>query len=119
MNSNEPQFVKVASTADFAHTRMKSVTLLVKKVGIFKRPDGSYFALEMVCKHQAADLTRGQLDGDKVTCPRHGWQYDLNTGRCLNNDSLPLRRHALRLEGDDILVSLSPVTNVPPGQSGY
>lgn len=107
-DQNNPAFVKVAKVGDFQNKRMKSVTLLAKKVGVFKNEDGTFFAIEMTCKHHGADLTEGTMDGNTVTCPRHGWQYDLNTGQCLLNDSPPLRRHALRIEGDDILVSLTP-----------
>jgi UDP-MurNAc hydroxylase len=38
------------------------------------------------CPHLKADLTRfGIVDGDKLTCQLHGWQFNLATGKCLTS----------------------------------
>ena len=101
-------FVKLATLADFADQRIKSFSVLGKKIGIVKRDNGEFYAIEVGCKHQGADITKGKIDGTIVTCPRHGWQYDLESGECLNHDSPRLRRHALIVEGNDIKVSATP-----------
>jgi len=101
--------VKVAMRAELDGAPFQAVTLLGKRVAIFRSNCGALRALEMGCKHQGADLTAGKLEGGTVTCPRHGWRYDLATGECLNQPlSPPLRHHAVRVEGDDIYVSLQP-----------
>ena len=102
------EFVRIANIGDFDRVRIKSFQLLGKYVGVVKNPDGSFYATEIACKHQNADLTTGRFQGDIVTCPRHGWTYNIRTGQCLNQPSAVLRRHALRVEGDNILVSLYP-----------
>jgi UDP-MurNAc hydroxylase len=39
------------------------------------------------CPHLRGDLTRfGEIEGTTLTCTMHGWQYDLQTGRCLETD---------------------------------
>ena len=39
------------------------------------------------CPHLKADLTRfGEEKDGILTCTLHGWQFDLETGRCLNSD---------------------------------
>ena len=104
-----PQMVRAARAADLDGAPFKAISLLSKRVAIFRTADGGYTAREMSCKHQGADLTAGLFDGGAVTCPRHGWRYDLATGACLNQPlSPPLRRHAVRVEGDEIWVSLRP-----------
>lgn len=103
------QYVKLAKVSDFAGRRMKSYTILARKIGIIREPDGSFYAIEVACKHQNADLTQGRVDGDEVTCPRHGWVYNIRTGHCLTHNSAKLRRHDLKIEGDDIYVSLHPI----------
>ncbi len=102
-------FIKLATVKDFTDQRIRSFSVLGKKIGIVKRTDDQFYAIETGCKHQGADLTQGKIDGHVATCPRHGWQYDLETGECLNHDSPRLRKHALVLEGNDIKVSLSPL----------
>jgi nitrite reductase/ring-hydroxylating ferredoxin subunit len=111
--SDNQKLVKVAKITEFENVEVKSVSLLAKKVGIFKDSKGGFFAIEMACKHHGADLTEGEFDGDTVTCLRHGWKYNYKTGQCLTSDTLPLRRHELKIEGDDILVSLTPVSSKP------
>lgn len=109
-------FVKLAKVSDFGTLRIKSFQLLGKFVAIVKERDGSFYATEIACKHNNADLTTGRFDGDIVTCSRHGWKYDIRTGECLNQNSSPLRRHALKIEGNDIFVSMTPVLPEPEEQ---
>jgi nitrite reductase/ring-hydroxylating ferredoxin subunit len=103
------QFIKLAKLSEFASRRMKSFQILGKFVAIVKDHDGSFYATEIACKHNNADLTTGQFRGDVVTCPRHGWVYNIRTGECLNQPSTPLRRHALKIQGGDIYVSVAPI----------
>jgi nitrite reductase/ring-hydroxylating ferredoxin subunit len=102
-------FVKIATTDDFITHHLRSYSLLGRKVAVVKRKDGSYFAVEGACKHQGADLAAGEIRGMVVTCPRHQWQYDLESGQCLNHDSPPLRRYGLEIRGDGIYVTLTPI----------
>ncbi|GFG72671.1 hypothetical protein MBOT_00360 [Mycobacterium botniense] len=44
------------------------------------------------CPHLKADLSKfGVVEGNTLTCNMHGWQWDLDTGRCLT-----ARGHELR-----------------------
>ena len=107
-------YIKLAKVSDFDAVRIRSYRVIARNVGIVKDSDGTFFATEVSCKHQNADLTTGRFRGDIVTCPRHGWTYDIRTGQCLNHDSTPLRRYGLRIEGDDIFVSVMPVAAEAP-----
>ncbi|MCP4642486.1 MAG: Rieske (2Fe-2S) protein [bacterium] len=105
------QFVKVARVEDFDGRRFLKFKLLARNVAVFRDSDGSFFATEFSCKHQNWDLTSGRLEGDVITCARHHWAYNIRTGECLNHDSAPLRRYACKVEGDDVHVSLTPLTD--------
>ena len=39
--------------------------------------DGTFYALDGVCPHQGGPLGQGTLEGCIVTCPWHGWQFDV------------------------------------------
>ncbi|MFC1765043.1 Rieske (2Fe-2S) protein [Planctomycetota bacterium] len=103
------QFVKVGNVPDFEKKKIKSFSMLGRKVGVIKRADGSFYAIEVGCKHQGADLTLGKIHKGVATCPRHGWRYDLDTGECLNENSSKLRKHELKIEDGVISVSLHPL----------
>ena len=45
---------------------------------------GSYYAISDTCTHEGGPLSEGELEGSVVTCPWHGWQFDVETGKCQN-----------------------------------
>lgn len=53
------------------------------EIALFK-VDGKVFALENSCPHMGGPLGEGDLEGCVVTCPWHGWQFDVTTGECAN-----------------------------------
>ena len=69
-------------------------------VGVFN-VDGDYHAMKNDCPHQRAPLCEGKLtgtntsdtpgeynwerDGQIVTCPWHGWEFDVTTGESVFN----------------------------------
>jgi nitrite reductase/ring-hydroxylating ferredoxin subunit len=58
------------------------------------------------CPHAGGPLHEGEVEDGVLTCPWHGWTYDLSTGACGEDDSLNLERFAVRIEGDDIMVQM-------------
>ena len=47
--------------------------------------NGAFHVLDGICPHAGGPLGRGVLRGDVVTCPWHGWQFDVPSGQhCLN-----------------------------------
>ena len=44
------------------------------------RHDGQLYALDGMCAHQGGPLAEGTVAAGCVTCPWHGWQYELATG---------------------------------------
>jgi nitrite reductase (NADH) small subunit len=68
--------------------------------------DGEICALDGICPHQGGPLGRGRLDGSVVTCPWHGWQFDVRTGRHQVNPSLHHPQYRVKVEGSDIFVQL-------------
>lgn len=67
---------------------------------------GEYHALDGVCPHQGGPLGKGQLSGKCVTCPWHGWQFDVCTGQHALNVRIVQPRFAVRVEDGVILVEL-------------
>ena len=42
---------------------------------------GNIYALDGICPHQGGPLGQGTLKGCIVTCPWHGWQFDVRDGQ--------------------------------------
>ncbi len=105
-------FIKLARISDFGNKNIQSYRVLGRNVAIVNDRERGFYAVEISCKHQNADLTTGRFKGDEVRCPRHGWVYNIWTGECLNHNSSPLRRYGLKIQGDDIYVSTLPEESV-------
>lgn len=67
--------------------------------------EGNFYALDGICPHQGGPLGKGVLSGCVVTCPWHGWQFDVTTGQHQISKTLVHSRYATKIEGGDVLVS--------------
>jgi nitrite reductase/ring-hydroxylating ferredoxin subunit len=54
------------------------------------RVDGVVHAVSGVCPHAQGPLADGSLDGAVLTCPAHGWGFDVRTGHCLVDPTNPV-----------------------------
>ena len=65
------------------------VTVDGSDVFLYRRPvptpggESEILAIGNECPHQGGNLCDGWIDGDIVTCPLHGWEFDLRTGVCM------------------------------------
>ena len=67
---------------------------------------GKLFAINSICLHHGGPLGEGDLDGTVVTCPWHGWQYDVTTGRLIQQPDAATQSYAVELRGEDVFVDL-------------
>ena len=67
---------------------------------------GTIHALDGVCPHQGGPLGQGELCGTIVTCPWHGWQFDVTDGRHQLNRRIAQPRFDVRVDDEWILVDL-------------
>jgi 3-phenylpropionate/trans-cinnamate dioxygenase ferredoxin component len=69
--------------------------------------DGKVYAVDDMCTHEDASLSKGSLHGKCVKCPLHGSRFDLNTGEALDEPAeLPLKTYDVHIDGDDIQVKM-------------
>ena len=64
--------------------------------------NGAFFAIDNTCLHRGGPLGQGPLEGKVVTCPWHGWQYDVTTGKIAQNPAVGVACYALEVRGEDI-----------------
>ncbi len=97
-------FVKVASISDIEPGHGKQVNVDGIEIALFN-VDGKFYAMENACKHRGGPLGEGELDGDIVTCPLHGWQYNVTNGNCVTMPA-HVQSFEVKVEGDDVLVNV-------------
>jgi nitrite reductase (NADH) small subunit len=66
--------------------------------------DGKFFAINNTCLHRGGPLAEGELNGKVVTCPWHGWQYDVTTGKLTMNPTVGVNCYPVEVRGDDVFV---------------
>jgi nitrite reductase/ring-hydroxylating ferredoxin subunit len=72
-------WVRVAGENEVQDGAAKEVVIGSRIVAIF-RHHGRLFALDGMCAHQGGPIAEGNVQDGCVTCPWHGWQYELETG---------------------------------------
>ena len=100
-----PKLVKVASRSDIPPGQGKVVEAGGRTLAVFNC-DGSFYAIDNTCQHRGGPLGEGSLSGKNVTCPWHGWEYDVTSGACSTDPSIKVQKFDVKVEGDDILISV-------------
>ena len=99
-------FVKVGSIEDFSSGLGKRVTIEGRHVALFRLGD-EFFALDNMCLHRGGPLCEGFIENDVVTCPWHGWSYEIKTGTMIQDPRVGVSRHDVRIDGNVISVRLT------------
>jgi nitrite reductase (NADH) small subunit len=102
------EFIEVLCAADLPVGRMKAFTIDDRVVAVYHTSNG-FFATDNICPHRGGPLAEGDLIGDEIVCPWHLWGFDVTTGLCPGNKEFAIATHNVKLDGDRILVKLSPV----------
>ena len=67
---------------------------------------GEVIATAGVCPHEDVGLDGGEVADGCLTCPGHGYVFDLRTGACRHDRSLTLRRYRAQVIDGDVWIEL-------------
>jgi 3-phenylpropionate/trans-cinnamate dioxygenase ferredoxin component len=106
-------FVKVATKIEVPEGKTKAVNVGGKDV-LIVNVNGNFYAIALKCTHMGGDLSKGQLEGTIVTCPRHHAKYDVTNGKAVSPPKIPLMHpkgvdlaiFQVKIEQDDIAIKL-------------
>jgi len=99
------EWVKVANKSEVVAGSGKIVEIGDQQIALFQA-EGNFYALNNVCPHRGGPLGEGELDGTVVTCPWHGWQFDVCTGESPINPVAKVKKFNVKVEGDDVLIEV-------------
>ena len=68
------------------------------------RNEDSVSAFEDACPHAQWRLSDGEVCAGVLQCPGHAWEFDIDTGRCLNVSAYWLRRFEVTVSGDVVSI---------------
>jgi nitrite reductase/ring-hydroxylating ferredoxin subunit/alkylhydroperoxidase/carboxymuconolactone decarboxylase family protein YurZ len=104
-SSASREWVLAARTSDLAAGGGHLAEVGGKAIALFQ-VDGEVFAVNNRCLHRGGSLAEGSVAGGLVTCPLHGWRFELRTGQCPARPGAVLETYPVRQEGDQIFVEI-------------
>lgn len=99
-------YVSVGTISDFISGQGKMVTVNGRHVALFRLGDECY-AIDNLCLHKAGPLCEGFIENDVVTCPWHGWSYEIRTGTLVQDPRVGVSKHDVRIEDGLVSVRLT------------
>lgn len=98
--------VKLCSQADLPAEGAAKEFSVGEKVLCVAVIGGKPLAINNVCPHRGGPLAEGSIEGGKVVCPWHQWEFDLATGLGDASSDARVEAYTLTLSGSDVLVEV-------------
>lgn len=76
-------------------------------IALFRVGD-DYRALQGTCPHHGGPLGKGTLNGCIVTCPWHGWQFDVTDGTYQHSTQLQHPSYPLKVQDGRLWIQITP-----------
>lgn len=64
--------------------------------------ESGIYAYKDVCPHALWPLSKGAVSAGVLKCPGHGWEFRVETGRCLNVPAYCLNVVSVTVEGNTV-----------------
>ncbi|MCB9778978.1 MAG: Rieske 2Fe-2S domain-containing protein [Alphaproteobacteria bacterium] len=68
--------------------------------------DGTFYATTNTCPHADGPLGEGSLDGRILTCPYHGWAFDVADGACKTNPDVKIETYDVQVVDTAVCVRI-------------
>jgi nitrite reductase (NADH) small subunit len=98
--------MKVAAVAELGEGQARTVEVNGKSIAVFNVA-GRYYAIDNLCPHRGGPLGEGDVEGQIVVCPWHGWRWDVTTGANANNPAVRVSCYPVTVEQGTIFVAAS------------
>jgi nitrite reductase (NADH) small subunit len=111
----------VCPAADLAPGQRRIVEVAGRSIGVFN-VGGSFYALHNGCPHKGGELCAGRItgtvlptrgrdfvygrEGEILRCSRHGWEFEIATGRALADPRVRARTYPVSVEDGQIVLTL-------------
>ena len=104
-SAKDSTYTTVAKVDDIKPGQCRVVIVNEKEFAIFN-VSGKFYAIDNLCRHEGGPLGDGDLDDTVVTCPLHGWDYDVTNGENHTEPDLPVKAFDVMVEGSDIKIKI-------------
>ena len=107
------QWKAVCNVADIPVLGARVVTRAVKPdVAIFRNSEDRIFALLDRCPHKGGPLSQGIVFGERVACPLHNWNIQLQSGCAVAPDEGCTQKFSVKVEDGQVYLDINEL-NLP------
>ncbi len=68
--------------------------------------NGVITAMDNICLHRGGPLGQGVIEGNKIVCPWHGWQWDPRTGAASHDPKTKVSVYPIKVEDGNVMIEL-------------
>jgi nitrite reductase/ring-hydroxylating ferredoxin subunit len=97
--------VKVADVNDIKDGESKVVSANGELIALYKAK-GNFFATTNECPHKGGPLGEGYLEGEVVTCPWHGWKFNVCTGISPVAPTVGIKTYNVTVQGNNVMIEI-------------
>ena len=76
-------------------------------IAVFRTASDAVFALSDRCPHKGGPLSQGIVHGERVACPLHGWNLELDTGCAVGPDEGCAQRFPVKVEASVVYLDIA------------
>ncbi|MCW4024389.1 MAG: Rieske (2Fe-2S) protein [Candidatus Bathyarchaeota archaeon] len=98
-------FVSVIKADELEEGKIKQATLVGRNILLMK-VNGKVYGTASRCPHMGCLLAGGQLKEYILTCPCHGWSFDIRNGQYQNNKAIILATYECKEENGQVYVKM-------------
>ena len=100
------QWIDVGSKDELAQDGKRCLSAQGHRL-VLCQVDGAFTAIENNCPHAGMPIGEGPLDGHVLTCPFHGYAYNVKTGKNVDYEAdVPLTVYNVMVENDRVMVEV-------------
>lgn len=103
-----PAFVRLAGIQAIPPGTGRAFAVGRYEIAVFNI-DGAFYAIENSCPHQGGPLAEGWLEGPLVTCPWHGWCFDVRSGKMTLGEFAGVPRFEVQVQAEQLYVAMEPM----------
>jgi nitrite reductase (NADH) small subunit len=102
---SQPRLVPLLPTSSLAPGEATEVVAEGRLFAVFHVAD-EWHVLDGICPHAGGPLGQGTLQDGILTCPWHGWQFDVRTGQHCLSSQICQPRFNVQIQNDQVCVEL-------------
>jgi nitrite reductase/ring-hydroxylating ferredoxin subunit len=99
-------WLDAGTLAEIPQGGVRTLELGGEKV-VLSRQGSIVTCFQNACAHLGFPIHDGEVEDGIITCPHHGFRYDLASGECLTAPEVQLQSHAVRVIGVRVEVRLA------------